>query len=292
MFMDQIDKRGGVDNFKGAAIGDGCWGNQVGLCAFSSGKAQEIQVEFFHGHAMYDQPLYAAIKASCGNFSDTDVRKIKCVALLAEMNAKIGQFNIYNVYDNCGTDTSLNTLEEYNQMMATDNITLPDDRVHQTLPHPQLLGGAVNDYACGGQNKAEQWLNQVEVAKALHVNPNTKGMRYEKGPMEISGDLRPLYKRLIQKYRMLIYSGDTDGCVPEWGTEEWVRDLGFEVKKGWRSWSSQHEDGQTVRAGYAIDYAVNDFKLVTVQGAGHMIPTFKPHFALSLIEKFLKNQDF
>ena len=35
-----------------------------------------------------------------------------------------------------------------------------------------------------------------------------------KGPMEISGDLRPLYAKLIPKYRMLIYSGDTDGCVP------------------------------------------------------------------------------
>ena len=32
--------------------------------------------------------------------------------------------------------------------------------------------------------------------------------------MEISGDLRPLYAKLIPKYRMLIYSGDTDGCVP------------------------------------------------------------------------------
>jgi hypothetical protein len=27
-----------------------------------------------------------------------------------------------------------------------------------------------------------------------------------------SGDLRPLYKRLAQKYRMLIYSGDVDAC--------------------------------------------------------------------------------
>ena len=53
MLMDQIDQHGGLPNFKGAAIGDGCWGNEVGLCAFDSGKAQQIQVEFFGGHAMY-----------------------------------------------------------------------------------------------------------------------------------------------------------------------------------------------------------------------------------------------
>jgi len=41
-----------------------------------------------------------------------------------------------------------------------------------------------------------------------------------------------------------------------------------------------------------VDFDVNDFKLVTVQGAGHMIPTYKPDFALTMITKFLKNEDF
>ena len=35
-----------------------------------------------------------------------------------------------------------------------------------------------------------------------------------------AGDLLPLYARLIKKYRILIYSGDVDGCIPYWGTEE------------------------------------------------------------------------
>ena len=46
------------------------------------------------------------------------------------------------------------------------------------------------------------------------------------------------------------------------------------------------------RAGYVVDYDVNDFKFVTVQGAGHMIPLYKPYFALTMISKFLKNEDF
>mmetsp|Transcript_13047 Transcript_13047/g.25294 ORF Transcript_13047/g.25294 Transcript_13047/m.25294 type:complete len:484 (+) Transcript_13047:51-1502(+) len=298
MFMDQIDKNGGVDNFKGAAIGDGCWGNEVGLCAFSTGKAQQIQVEFFHGHAMYDQPLYNSLQTNCGNFSNSDVKQPKCLADLAEMNLKIGSFNIYNVYDTCANDQTFRTLAEYNSALSTGTVFVKDENVHNAVPHPQLssspvLGGGLNDYSCGGQTFSAQWLNQPDVAKALHVKTGTKGMRYEKGPMNVSGDLRPLYKKLIQKYRMLIYSGDTDGCVPEWGTEEWVRELGFPVKKDWRPWKSQHENTTVQqRAGYAIDYDVNDFKLVTVQGAGHMIPTFKPHFALTMITKFLNNEEF
>ena len=50
---------------------------------------------------------------------------------------------------------------------------------------------------------------------------------------------------LARKYRMLIYSGDTDACVPTWGTDEWVRELGFAQKDGggWRQWTSPLADG-------------------------------------------------
>ncbi len=60
------------------------------------------------------------------------------------------------------------------------------------------------------------WLNVPAVMEALHVKPNTKGMNYVK----TAGNLLPLYAQLIAKYRMLIYSGDVDACVPYWGTEE------------------------------------------------------------------------
>ena len=48
------------------------------------------------------------------------------------------------------------------------------------------------------------WLAQTDVMAALHVKANTGGMTYRR----TAGDLRPLYKTLIAKYRMLIYSGD------------------------------------------------------------------------------------
>lgn len=63
MFMDQIDRRGGV-NLKGAAIGDGCWGTSVGTCNFTTGKSMQISTEFFQGHGMFDQSLYEPPAAS------------------------------------------------------------------------------------------------------------------------------------------------------------------------------------------------------------------------------------
>ena len=41
----------------------------------------------------------------------------------------------------------------------------------------------------------------------------------------------------------------------------------------------------------AAGYRTN-FKFVTVQGAGHMIPLYKPYFALTMISKFLNDEDF
>ena len=64
---------------------------------------------------------------------------------------------------------------------------------------PQLgSSGAVNDYACSGDS-VTQWLSQPSVQKALHVTPGKSGMQYTWGPTEYSGDLRPVYKKLISK---------------------------------------------------------------------------------------------
>ena len=121
------------------------------------------------------------------------------------------------------------------------------------------LSGALNDYACGGGNAAGKWLGQDDVAAALHVKTGTKGMKYNWGPYKVSGDLRPLYKELAQKYRMLIYSGDVDACVPYWGTEEWTRELGFKVKTDWHPWMAEHLNRPgMLRAGYAIEYEYYD----------------------------------
>jgi carboxypeptidase C (cathepsin A) len=52
MMVQQIDEdpMGAKINFIGAAIGNGCWGNTVGTCAFSSPEAQQISADFYYGH--------------------------------------------------------------------------------------------------------------------------------------------------------------------------------------------------------------------------------------------------
>lgn len=63
----------------------------------------------------------------------------------------------------------------------------------------------------------------------------------------------------------MFYSGDTDGAVPTYGSKEWIKDLGWDVKTEWTPWFT---DGQV--SGYIEQYDGLDF--VTVKGVGHMAP--------------------
>jgi carboxypeptidase C (cathepsin A) len=287
--MQELDKRGTLPNLKGAAIGDGCWGNDVGTCSFESYMADRISVEFYYGHGMLPQTLYPRLKAACKNF--TGPESAECHALLAEMDASIGSFDIYQVYDTCGTDqvTQLTHRDIYRILREARTVNTTGNQVYRT--HPQLTG-ALNDYTCGAEKVMEQWLAQPEVQTALHVS-----RRGSQSYRRTAADLRPVYKDLAQKYRMLIYSGNVDACVPYWGSEEWTRELGFELKQAWRPWHSGSRDEpnqKNILAGYVTTYTAGsqEFTFLTVHGAGHLVPQHKPVQALTMLTRFLNNEAF
>ena len=93
----------------------------------------------------------------------------------------------------------------------------------------------------------------------------------------------------------MIFSGDTDACIPTVGTLSWTRELGYAVRDEWHPWTAAAtEGGAHQRAGYAINYETGstDFSVVTVQGAGHEVSRYKPGFGLALLEQFLDGKPF
>jgi hypothetical protein len=91
-YLLQIDKDslGAKINFAGAAIGNGCWGNTVGTCAFSSPESLQISADFYFGHGMYSQELRTEMLSACGSFSSLTP---KCLAKIAAMEVQIGTFD-------------------------------------------------------------------------------------------------------------------------------------------------------------------------------------------------------
>jgi serine carboxypeptidase-like clade 1 len=81
--------------------------------------------------------------------------------------------------------------------------------------------------------------------------------------------------------------------VPTWGTVDWIDGLQMDVASDWQMWQSPLTDKRGApkqRAGYVKSYSTNNFTFATVQGAGHLVPTYKPKFALTMISKWLDNE--
>lgn len=276
MLIDQIDKRGAVTNFKGAAIGNSCWGSDC----FYGIDENEIDFHLYAGHTMISRSLEDAIIDKCGDaFAQGGKPSFACEAELLKMRGETGSFYVYNIMDECDGDTlSMGDVRAALRANRTELLTEEDS----FMSHPSL-----GDYRCGGDAAMKKWLADPAVIEALHVKKGTGGMLYTK----TCGDLRELYKDLFQKHRILIYSGDADGCVPYYGSEQWTRELGFKLVTDWHPWKSETTAGKgSVVAGYATEY--EHFTFVTVKGAGHMVPQFKPVRALTMFSKFLADEKF
>ena len=289
MLIDQIDKDplNAKLPFVGAAIGNGCWGNTVGTCDFSSPEASQISTQFLFGHGMYSQKLREEMLEVCGDFSRWNA---KCIDKVEEANQQAGSFDIYNIYDECGSDQRRRGLKErkplhqVREFMSQKKLTVS---VKDSFSRSGAYAQALNDYLCGAESAMDAWLSNPAVQAALHVTPQSVGMQY----IKTATDLRPLYASLIQKHQMLIYSGDTDGCVPYVGTEAWTRGLNFTVRSEWHQWMAAPDTiHDEVKAGYAITY--DKFQFITINGAGHMVPQYQPGFSLAMFNKFLANGVF
>ncbi|KAK6121400.1 hypothetical protein DH2020_044864 [Rehmannia glutinosa] len=132
-------------------------------------------------------------------------------------------------------------------------------------------------------------LKHSKVQKALHANvTGTPGpwagcsdiVHWQDSPDTVL----PLIKELMATgIGVWIYSGDTDGIVPVTTTKYSMPKLGSLIKTPWYPWYSQGEVG-----GYIVDY--QNVTFVTIRGAGHFVPSYKPEQALTLFSSFIEGK--
>jgi carboxypeptidase C (cathepsin A) len=65
MLMGEIMNRGGVDNLVGAAIGNGCTGNKVGVCAFGGPDRSAAVAQYYYGGGFISKALMGQIQSAC-----------------------------------------------------------------------------------------------------------------------------------------------------------------------------------------------------------------------------------
>jgi carboxypeptidase C (cathepsin A) len=157
-----------------------------------------------------------------------------------------------------------------------------------------------DEYEPCESNYATDYLNDESVKKALHVKSDivweecSRTVKYEY--LDKMLPMEHYYNELLnsvsdKNMRILVYSGDDDSVCGTIGTQKWLWDLGFPVKKNeyWKVWEI---DGQT--AGYITQFETPFSKeprltFATVHYAGHEVPTYKPKEAFYLFKSYLNN---
>ncbi|KAL3830048.1 hypothetical protein ACJIZ3_018850 [Penstemon smallii] len=209
--------------------------------------------EFYWRHTLLPDEIHKGIEQNC-NFSLGANLTALCEDYSAQATEAIGKIFPYDIYAPTCSSSSSQTNSGYDP--------------------------------CSDQY-VNAYLNKPEVQKALHANI---------GPWEVCSDsigsmwldspltVLPTIKELMSTgIRVWIYSGDTDAVVPVTTTSLSLPKLTVGTKTPWYPWYNQGSEGEV--GGYAVEY--ENITFVTVKGAGHFVPSYKPESALTLFASFL-----
>ena len=141
------------------------------------------------------------------------------------------------------------------------------------------------------QTYATEYFNRKDVQKALHANVTAIPYNWEPCSDALSNwtdsppSTLPAIRHLVDaKLRVWVFSGDTDDRVPVTSTRYALRKLGLATVKEWREWFTTDQVG-----GYTLVY--DGLTLVTVRGAGHMVPMITPVQASQVFAHFLAGDE-
>jgi carboxypeptidase C (cathepsin A) len=279
---------------QGIAVGNGCSGDQIGICGWGT-QGTYYEWEYLLQLGFLSDDTKAQINANCNwtaaKANDPNAITAKCQNLLDQAGTIIGHVDLYNVYGDC--------------VSSYDDLDAESGTKTLKAPHNSFLRlGSGGPDACIDSRAATGYLNNQAVWTAIHVqNPGftwgvcttAKGWSYTSTRPNLPRDT---YPALINNYRVVIYNGDWDACVPYTDNQAWTENMGFAVNKSWHAWLYTSESGATNQvAGYAVKYtttgkAGTGFQFITVRGGRHEVPETAPGKALEMLNRIIAGTDF
>ncbi|KAJ8440354.1 hypothetical protein Cgig2_012790 [Carnegiea gigantea] len=273
-------------------------------------------VPFAHGMGLISDGLYEEVVKECqGSYYNSTTPK--CNSKLDKVDEAIGDLNGYDILEPCFIseydpeepcshcvagageldNESVKSQSSFSKLGQTQRplpvrIRIFGHALHLVDPARHgfvSLSKLANKHTalCNEDKVASKWLNNAAVRKAIHAKEGsvtgpwqlcTNRIKYTKD----AGSMIKYHKRFTSLgLRVLIYSGDHDMVVPYTGSEAWTRSLGYKIIDEWRPWIS---DAQV--AGYSQGYDKN-LTFLTVKGAGHTVPEYKPREALDFYTRWL-----
>jgi len=271
-------------NLKGIMVGNACTNYKF--------DCDPADLDMYWTHALYSPTTRANFEKYC----PTQPSSQECQSAKQEALQNVVDVNLYDIYSYCYVNES---------MRARGGIYnyVPFYKKYLSTFHPTLKN--LGNLDCTDAYGAVIWLNKHEVQRALHIFDNITvwqpcndlvGNNYN-----VSWDNASYwaYPILVQNnYRILVYSGDTDGAVPTIGTIRWIKqlrsDLGLKTVKTWSPWTMN-----TTTVGNYSSYQLKGYyevyqglTFVSVKGVGHLVPEWAGDEAFHIFQYYLTNKTY
>ncbi|XP_023755108.1 serine carboxypeptidase-like 17 [Lactuca sativa] len=256
-------------------------------------KSLDINSRFEYAYrlALISKDLYESTRKACnGDYANADSNNLQCMSNIYEVNKRVkGIYTQQILEPDCDPATNLLT------------IIIPIVRGNRRA----LQANPTNDSICQGyyHEYAIPWANDEKVKKSLNIRKGTvkewtlcnMDMQYNYGKQSMpSYEFDVLssveyHKKLSKRNcRALIFSGDHDMMVSHVGTYNWINSLNLTIT--YNNWDPWYVKGQ--HAGYKTTYAHDNYSLafVTVKGAGHTAPEFKPKECFVMVKRWFAHK--
>lgn len=263
-------------NFKGFAVGNPYTDPYSGTGAM---------IDTYWGHQLVAKPTYDEYVRACAKSKTSTTCSL---AMMKVLNG-VGNLNPYALdYPVCTADSKMRG--GYAQRLFQLNHQLKAAGIE-----PKNVGvKSTGDYEPCEEDFTTKWINQKSVKDALHVKST---IPWEECSYRIDYSVKdstltstaPIYNYLIDGgfgLNILVYSGDDDGVCATIGTQSWIWGLGYEVAP--KPWSVYTYNQQT--AGYLTQWKNTKLGFLTIRGAGHEVPTYKPDVALDMWKRYIAGE--
>ncbi|ESO96867.1 hypothetical protein LOTGIDRAFT_159616 [Lottia gigantea] len=290
-------------NFQGMVIGNG-------LSNYELNDNSLIYFGYYHG--LYGAKTWHGLIKSCcnGNYSGqcmfTKGSSSECRNYVTEVSQLIynSGLNEYNLYGECagGVPSGGLTFNQQLQKVVSHNfgwLFSSVEHVKKEFEANKILAKLNKlqlDPPCINATNVADYLNTEQTRQVLHIPSVVQ--KWSTCSEDVSAHYISTYqdmsaeymKVLAAKKRVLVYNGDVDMACNFLGDEWFVERLNLNVVAGRMEWYYMAADDTKQVAGFVKQF--ENLDLVTVRGAGHMVPTDKPLAALQMLNNYLNIKSF